>query len=114
MAQKKLQTNSVYNEYDLDGDGIVTDEEMELMREMHEVERADRKQMHQRYMAWYSLIGMISYPATIIGCELLIPNSNASKLLTDIAPTYFIAAAGIAGAFMGFSAMGSKPKPPVK
>ena len=51
MAQKKLQTNSVYNEYDLDGDGIVTDEEMELMREMHEVERADRKQMHQRYMA---------------------------------------------------------------
>ena len=109
MAQKKLQKDSVYNEYDVDGDGVVTDEEMNLMKEMHEVERQDRKQMHQRYMAWYSLIGMISYPALIVVTELF-GLSNASKLLTDIAPTYFIAAAGVAGAFMGFSAMSNNKK----
>lgn len=107
---KQLQKDSIYNEYDLDGDGVVTDAEMELTKEIHEMERQDRKQMHQRYMAWYALIGMISYPGCIIACELF-GLTGASKLLTDIAPTYFIAAAGVAGAFMGFSAMGkSSPK----
>jgi hypothetical protein len=108
--QKKLEPGSEYAQYDIDGDGIVTDEELNIMKEMHEVERADRKQFHQRMMAWYALIGMISYPATIIGCELF-GLSNASKLLTDIAPTYFIAAAGVAGAFMGFNAMANKTPP---
>jgi hypothetical protein len=28
MAAKKLQVKSKYNEYDLDGDGIVSDEEL--------------------------------------------------------------------------------------
>lgn len=107
MAQKKLQPESMYNEADIDGDGVVSDSELAIMKEVHAVERADRKQFHQRMMAWYSLVGMISYPATIIACELF-GLSNASKLLTDIAPTYFIAAAGVAGAFMGFNALADK------
>jgi hypothetical protein len=108
-AQKKLEPGSEYAQYDIDGDGVVTDEELSIMKEMHEVERADRKQFHQRMMAWYALVGMISYPATIICCELF-GLSGASKLLTDIAPTYFIAAAGVAGAFMGFNAMANTKK----
>lgn len=109
-AQKKLEPGSQYAEFDVDGDGIVTDEELEIMKEMHEVERADRKQFHQRMMAWYALVGMISYPALIVITEVF-GLTNASKLLTDIAPTYFIAAAGVAGAFMGFNAMASKSPP---
>jgi len=109
MAQKKLEEDSAYNEYDANGDGIVSDEELLRMEKIHEVERQDRKQFHQRMMAWYSLVGMISYPAMIVVTELF-GLSNASKLLTDIAPTYFIAAAGVAGAFMGFSAMSNNKK----
>ena len=30
MAQKKLEKGSKYEKYDLDGDGIVTDEEFEM------------------------------------------------------------------------------------
>ncbi len=30
MAQKKLEPGSQYNKYDLDGDGIVTDEELAM------------------------------------------------------------------------------------
>ena len=30
MAQKKLEKGSQYEKYDLDGDGIVTDEEFEM------------------------------------------------------------------------------------
>ena len=38
MAQKKLQKESAYNKYDLDGDGIVTDEELAKMKEIEELE----------------------------------------------------------------------------
>lgn len=107
MAEKKLQKDSIYAQYDADGDGIVTDSEMEMAERMHEIERIDRKQRKQSYMAWYALVGMISYPILIIATEAF-GLQNASKLLTDIAPTYFIAAAGVAGAFMGFSAMDNK------
>ena len=32
MSQKKLEPGSEYEKYDLDGDGIVTDEEFEMDR----------------------------------------------------------------------------------
>jgi hypothetical protein len=32
--QKKLQNESEYNKYDLDGDGVVTDEELSKMKEI--------------------------------------------------------------------------------
>lgn len=103
MAQKRFQNKSNFDKYDKDGDGIITDEELANMEAIEEIERLNRKQRHQRMMAWYALIGMISYPACIIFCEFIGLNKSA-ELLADLAPTYFIAAAGIAGAFMGISA----------
>ena len=38
MANKKLQRKSKYEKYDLDGDGTVTDEEINLHQEMTELE----------------------------------------------------------------------------
>ena len=32
MVQKKLQPESQYNEYDLDGDGVVSDQELEMVK----------------------------------------------------------------------------------
>tara|TARA_B100001093_G_scaffold520419_1_gene615680 strand:- start:17156 stop:17524 length:369 start_codon:yes stop_codon:yes gene_type:complete len=103
MTQKRFESKSNFNKYDKDGDGIITDEELSNMEAIEEIERLNRKQKHQRMMAWYALVGMISYPACIIFCEFVGLNQSA-KLLADLAPTYFIAAAGIAGAFMGISA----------
>ena len=34
MKQKKLQSSSKYNEYDIDGDGIVSDAELSNMKEI--------------------------------------------------------------------------------
>ena len=119
MAQKRFESKSNFNKYDKDGDGIITDEELSNMEAIEEIERLNRKQRHQRMMALYALIGMISYPACIIFCEFVGLNQSA-KLLADLAPTYFIAAAGIAGAFMGISAWSeskrnaSPSKPTVK
>ena len=38
--KKTLQKNSKYNDYDLDGDGIVTDEELENAKIIKETETA--------------------------------------------------------------------------
>ena len=45
--QKKLQTSSKYNEYDLDGDGVVSDAELANMKEIKETETALRKNLAQ-------------------------------------------------------------------
>lgn len=101
MATEKQESG--YSKYDVDNDGNVDYGDIERITKIEEINRAERRQRHQRYMAWYALVGMISYPIAIIFTEW-IGLVNASKLLTDIAPTYFIAAAGVAGAFMGVTA----------
>ena len=59
MVQKKLQPESQYNEYDLDGDGVVSDEELEMVKKIHEAENADEKADAQRRMASITMIAMI-------------------------------------------------------
>ena len=56
MAQKKLQKDSDYAYLDLDGDGVVTDEELDLDERMMRLENQDKKEDAQRYMAWFALL----------------------------------------------------------
>ena len=58
MTTKKLQPESKYNEYDEDGDGIVSDSELAHVKEIKETETALRKHLAQLRMARYTLIGM--------------------------------------------------------
>ena len=44
MAQKKLEKGSQYEKYDLDGDGIVTDEEFEMDQKLIRLENEDKKE----------------------------------------------------------------------
>ena len=44
MAQKKLEPGSQYEKYDLDGDGIVTDEEFEMDQKLVRLENEDKKE----------------------------------------------------------------------
>jgi hypothetical protein len=109
MAGKKLAENSVLNECDVDGDGIVTDEEIERHRRLLEIEDADAMRDAQRNMAWFALFGMLLYPFAVVMAEL-IGLSSASKILGDMAPTYFVSVAAIVAAFYGKSAMETKAK----
>ena len=47
MTQKQLQKKSKYAEYDLDGDGVVTDEELSNMKDIKETETKLRKNLAQ-------------------------------------------------------------------
>ena len=100
MAQKKLESGSQYEKYDLDGDGIVTDEEFEMDQKLIRLENEDKKEDAQRMMAWFALFGMLLYPSLVVlsswfGIE------KAASVLGDMAPTYFVSVAAIVAAFFG-------------
>ena len=99
--QKKLQKDSKYNDKDLNGDGVVSDDELDEWKQSEEVKRLNRKQMHQRNMAWTALVSMILFTAIMF--TPIVPDERI-KLLTDISNLFYLAQAGIVGAFMGFAA----------
>ena len=104
MAQKKLQKESEYAHLDLDGDGIVTDEELDLDERMMRLENEDKKADAQRNMAWFALAGMLLYPACVV-ISVIFGIESAAKILGDMAGVYFIAVAGIVAAFFGAQAL---------
>ena len=107
-AQKKLEKDSQYAHLDLDGDGVVTDEELDMDERMMRLDNEDKKQDAQRNMAWFALGGMLLYPIIVV-LAIVFNMEQAAKILGDMAGVYFIAVAGIVAAFFGAQAL-SKPK----
>jgi len=143
MATKKLQTGSkfacldkngdgvIYDEdlkeiadpysvkniikkYDMEGNGKVTQEEMDVIERIIELESRkakeadrDKREDAQRRMAWFALAGMLLYPVGIMVADFL-GLEQAANLLSSIAPTYFVAIAGLVAAFFGAQAWASK------
>jgi len=105
MAQKKLQPESQYNEYDLDGDGIVSDEELNTVKAIHEAESAEEKADAQRRMAWVSLIAMLVFTCLVF--LPIFPDSRI-KALADLFGLFYIGMAGVVGAYMGMTAYMSR------
>jgi len=103
MKQKKLQSSSKYNEYDLDGDGIVSDAELSNMKEIKETETALRKNLAQLRMARYTLIAMGLFTAAMFFIDV-----ERVKALADISNLFYISGAGIVGAYMGTTAWMNK------
>ena len=62
---KKLQKESIYAEYDQDGDGIVTDAELGSIKQIKQTEDASRKNLAQLRMARFSLIAMGVFTAAM-------------------------------------------------
>ena len=105
MAQKKLQKDSEYNKYDLDGDGIVTDEEMAAIAKIEEIEMQEEKADAQRRMAWVSLVAMLVFTCLVF--LPIFPDSRI-KALADLFGLFYIGMAGVVGAYMGMTAYMSR------
>lgn len=104
-AQKKLEKDSQYAHLDTDGDGVVTDEELDMDERMlrlqdmrSDMENEDKKADAQRNMAWFALFGMLLYPFAVVIASW-VGLDNAGKILGDMAPTYFVSVAAIVAAF---------------
>jgi len=108
---KQLQSDSLYAQYDVDGDGIVSDEEIARSERMIMLENEDKRQDAQRNMAWFALFGMLLYPFAIV-LTVFFNLDTAGTLLGNMAPTYFVSVAAIVAAFYGTQAYSSGKKAP--
>jgi hypothetical protein len=90
---------------DINGDGHISDSELKMHLEFKRKELEDQDAMRdaQRKMAWFALGGMLLYPAAVVLASLA-GLDQAQGTLGDMAPTYFVAVAGIVAAFFGAQA----------
>ena len=102
---KTLEPGSRFAKFDVDGDGVVTDEEMEQSTAMLELELREEKSDAQRRMAWIAMASMILFT---IGLFAPIFSDSRINALADILGLFYIAQAGVVGAYMGVSAWMSK------
>lgn len=86
---------------DKDGDGVVTESELKIKEETLELELREEKADTQRSMAWISMWSMIIFT---LGLFLPIFSDGRINALADVLGLFYIAQAGIVGAYMGVSA----------
>ncbi len=59
MNAKRLEPDSDYADYDTDGDGVVSDDELETSKELQELKISNERDQAQRSMSWFALWGML-------------------------------------------------------
>ena len=110
-APTSMATSSALHPADTNGDGKVSTEEHNMYLEFRRKELEDMDAMRdaQRNMTWFALFGLLLYPFAVVVTSLL-GLSEATKTLGGMAPTYFVAVAGIVAAFFGAQAYSKKKK----
>ena len=95
---------------DTNGDGEVSDAEQKMYLEAKrkELEDADAMRDAQRNMTWFALGGLLLYPFAVVLASLA-GLDQAQETLGDMAPTYFVAVAGIVAAAAGAGAAAGLP-----
>ena len=106
-GKKSLQKDSAYEEYDIDGDGVVSDAELATVKAINETEAEDEKSDAQKKMAWVAIIAMLIFTGFIF--LPIFPDSRI-KALADLFGLFYIGMAGVVGAYMGMTAYMSAKK----
>jgi hypothetical protein len=103
------EEKKVFHPADSNGDGKVSKEEEQMYLEFKrkELEDADAMRDAQRNMTWFALGGLLLYPFAVVIASL-VGLDQAQETLGDMAPTYFVAVAGIVAAFFGAQAWTKK------
>ena len=109
--EEKKEVKTTYHPADTDGDGRVSKEEHQMYMEFKrkELEDADAMRDAQRKMTWFALAGLLLYPLAVVIASMA-GLTEAQKTLGSMAPTYFVAVAGIVAAFFGAQAYSKKSK----
>jgi hypothetical protein len=103
MSEELLKTE--HHPADTNGDGKVSKQEEAMYLEFKRKELDDQDAMRdaQRKMAWFAMFGMLLYPFAVVLADL-VGLDQASKVLGDMAATYFVSVAAIVAAFFGTQA----------
>ena len=99
MTPKKLQPKSKYEEYDFDGDGTVTDEEIKKHQDILDQELREEKAESQKRMAWVAMVSMIAYPLL----SLIIPEERLTTW-SAMSDMIFLSQASVIGLYFGATA----------
>lgn len=98
---KKLEMNSIYNEFDINGDGTVSDEELNRSERMLQIENMDKLADQQRLMAWAALFLPF---ITILFMALPFVTTEKANIIMGLATTFSAAMGTIVVAFMAATA----------
>jgi hypothetical protein len=98
---KQLQQDSKFNQFDTDGDGVVTDEELSRSERMLQIENNDKMQDQQRLMAWVAMWSTIIAVAALLSPFIDIERMNSASAFLN---TFLVAQTGIVVGFMGATA----------
>jgi len=95
--------------YDLNGDGVLQEDERALMLEDRRlrIEDDNEQRDQSRKMIWYVLFGMLGYPFFVIVAEML-GLGKATEILGSMATIYFPATSLILASFFGANAYQAK------
>jgi len=94
-------------DFDVDGDGVITEAEVAMKERMLEIELREEKAESQKKMAWVAMIMMIGFTT-----YLFTPMMSDSRVsaLADLLGLFYIAQTGVVAAYMGATAyMAGKP-----
>jgi hypothetical protein len=94
-------------DFDIDGDGKITEEEVAMKERMLEIELREEKAESQKFMAWVAMGMMIIF--TVFLFTPLMSDSRVNAL-ADLLGLFYIAQTGVVAAYMGATAyMAGKP-----
>ena len=94
-------------DFDIDGDGRITLEEIAMKERMLEIELREEKSESQKFMAWVAMGMMIIF--TVFLFTPMMSDSRVSAL-ADLLGLFYIAQTGVVAAYMGATAyMAGKP-----
>ena len=105
MNQKRLQHQSRYEEFDLDGDGVVTDEELQRSQALVALELQEEKAEAHKRMAWVAMSSMVIF--SIFLMLPIMPDSRVNAL-SDLLGLFYIAQATVCAAYFGSTAYMAK------
>ena len=100
---KSLQ--ELIKQYDLDGDGNVTDEEMKRSTELLELELREEKAEAHKKMSWIAILSMVTFTAFLF--TPIVSESRVSAL-GDLLGLFYLGQASIVGFYFGAQAYMSR------
>ena len=98
---KTLEKNSTYAQFDSDGDGIVTDDELSRSERMMQIENMDKLADQQRVMSW---VAIALVPALIVYCSSPLVSLEKLNALNGILTTFSAGMTTIVVTFMAATA----------
>lgn len=92
-------------DFDMNNDGEITSNEIDLNTKMLEIELREEKAAAQKRMSWIALISIVFFTAMLF--VPVIPESRVNAL-SDVLGLFYIAMASIVGFYFGATAYMSR------